>query len=607
MFGPISLKGYDMTFKTSWLLAASAAVLTMHGQAQAASVINQSYNVNSSASGALTNSVNFNYSVIDIFQDVTVGSVSSTIVGRFGADARASIGAVLKFSGGVNLSTPVSTGFSNAGSVRAFSGLDEAGRSVALINNITGQGIGKTTFGNGAVKANFDTQIFAGAKLTARACIVGCVGGAILDYSVGDPDPFRILGYDSTTNTTTFLGNTSQGALPRHFDGGGGLPISAELNALNLSGTTTTGNVTSYHSQQRLAGAFIDVAGVVANKFGVPQAALHGSKFGFDYTTISAKVGIALNAVYDSTVQLGAVATDYIFSHSVELFNASTGLWTAVGRQVKLNTNQFSGVRPVDPNVQSISVLPIAVQAINIAATLDLQAVLEDHIRVLELHGNGLDAGPLFAHDGSIVLGSIGQFRTSQGLRARTALQPFTLDFAGSSGTSPPGGEVGGRFVFIANPVDVTNVNANTGGLFALAMNFGRTGCDDKSLTACEIDPTIAPIFGQRMASFDALGNPTFSYSTSFNRYNAITGLEEGTYGEQWTTEQLLASLQGLRHPDSGYELPPQIAFNTDPWLTAGVPEPANWALMIAGFGFVGGALRKTNRRLRAKVRVTYA
>ena len=37
------------------------------------------------------------------------------------------------------------------------------------------------------------------------------------------------------------------------------------------------------------------------------------------------------------------------------------------------------------------------------------------------------------------------------------------------------------------------------------------------------------------------------------------------------------------------------------------VPEPASWAMMIAGFGIVGGAMRKTNRRRRSNVRVTFA
>ena len=31
--------------------------------------------------------------------------------------------------------------------------------------------------------------------------------------------------------------------------------------------------------------------------------------------------------------------------------------------------------------------------------------------------------------------------------------------------------------------------------------------------------------------------------------------------------------------------------------FTENVPEPASWALMVAGFGFVGGALRRTAGR----------
>jgi probable HAF family extracellular repeat protein len=49
-------------------------------------------------------------------------------------------------------------------------------------------------------------------------------------------------------------------------------------------------------------------------------------------------------------------------------------------------------------------------------------------------------------------------------------------------------------------------------------------------------------------------------------------------------------------------------AFLLNPIITSpGVPEPANWALMITGFGLVGGALRSGNGRRRHRVRVTYA
>ena len=39
--------------------------------------------------------------------------------------------------------------------------------------------------------------------------------------------------------------------------------------------------------------------------------------------------------------------------------------------------------------------------------------------------------------------------------------------------------------------------------------------------------------------------------------------------------------------------------------LAAAVPEPATWALMLLGFGFVGGAMR--SRRKNTNVRVSFA
>jgi hypothetical protein len=48
------------------------------------------------------------------------------------------------------------------------------------------------------------------------------------------------------------------------------------------------------------------------------------------------------------------------------------------------------------------------------------------------------------------------------------------------------------------------------------------------------------------------------------------------------------------------------FAFNaTDASVTAAVPEPATWAMMIGGFGMVGGAMRSARRKQR--VSVSYA
>ena len=590
-----------MRIGKSWLVAASVVTLALAGQAQAASVFNQNYGVANSVSGTLTNNASFSYAPIDKIFPETLGAVSCGTFGCYGAEVRATVGAVLKFQGGVNLSTDVSTALTSRGNFRAAGGLDANGRSFALINNNSGTSLVKATFGEGDVQANFDTQIYAGARLDGRACFAGCIRGNLLDYDIGDPALVRVLGYDSTTNSVTFLGDTQTGALPQHYNGGGGLPISAELNALNLSGSTGVAATVSYHTEQRFAGAFLDVAAVLADKLNVPRSFLRGSVLGFDYTTISANVGIAVKAVYDATVRVGVATTSYISSNSLEIFDRASNTWTAIGKSFTLDNNKFNILRPVDPNLQSVSILPIAVQAISVNATLDLQAALEAHIRLLEVHGNGVNAGPLFRADPSGFLGSIGKFDSATTLNSFTALQPFTLDFAGSSGITPPDAEaVGGDFIFIPdNPLSVTNISQ--AGRMVLVTNYNALGCNVSTFVGCIIDPSFSPLLVERRAELDDLGNPIFSYSTSFREYNAISGLTEGTYGEQTTDGQLLDSLQDLPPPGSGYQLPDPIASNGTPWNVVpdgtpplgAVPEPASWAMMIIGFGLVGGAMRR--------------
>jgi PEP-CTERM motif len=594
-----------MKFGKSWLLAVSAIALAWTSEGRAASVINNGYNVSNSVTGSLTNSSQFRFNPIDFVADESIGYIADTFAGDFGASARARIGAVLDIQFAASLTNSVSTAVNSRGTVRGLSGLDASGRSIAFVNNNSAFSNLKSTFGEGDVRANLDTQIFAGARLDGRLCFVGCAGGNILNFSIGNPDPIRVLGYDSTTNSVTFLGNAQTGVLPQHFDRGSASPISAELNALDLSGSTGTGIAVGYHSEQRLAGAFIDLAAVLADSFDIPQSALRGSFLGFDYTTVSAKVGVALNAVYDATVRPAAQAfTKYVFSAPMEMFDRATQTFVGIGTEETLVNNGNHVLRPVDPNLQSVSVLPITEQVININANLSLKVALEDHIRLLEIHGNGLDAGPLYKHDGQFVLGNVGSFASATSVLSRTALQPFLLDFAGTSGPIPPddpagpAGEEGvGNFVFIPSSIGVEN-SLQSGGIY-LATNFGTGRCNTNTYVGCIFDPTFEPVGVERLAEFDDDGNPSFTYSTSFEAYQAVAGRREGTYGRQWSTEELVGSLAGLPSVGSSYQLPAQIAFNTNPWSpasTAAVPEPASWAMMILGFGLIGGAMRSKRR-----------
>ena len=60
----------------------------------------------------------------------------------------------------------------------------------------------------------------------------------------------------------------------------------------------------------------------------------------------------------------------------------------------------------------------------------------------------------------------------------------------------------------------------------------------------------------------------------------------------------------------NAFELDPGVTVNAGSWLVnnrrlvpsmGGVPEPASWALMLAGFGLVGGAMRRRTRARRVR------
>ena len=101
-------------------------------------------------------------------------------------------------------------------------------------------------------------------------------------------------------------------------------------------------------------------------------------------------------------------------------------------------------------------------------------------------------------------------------------------------------------------------------------------------------------------------------------------GATVGTYGYRSTTSGQLASFAALFPPANGQisfdsftndftitdlVAPANLQFSTFYYSlvsgsVAAVPEPATWAMMIAGFGLAGAAMR---RRRAAKITVRYA
>ncbi|HPU16074.1 MAG TPA: PEPxxWA-CTERM sorting domain-containing protein [Polymorphobacter sp.] len=81
------------------------------------------------------------------------------------------------------------------------------------------------------------------------------------------------------------------------------------------------------------------------------------------------------------------------------------------------------------------------------------------------------------------------------------------------------------------------------------------------------------------------IGNPAGAPASLDQNFGPVAGT--GTYGVvQWTTFDYAAG----SFTEFAY-----VALNADTVYSVGnaVPEPASWALMITGFGMVGGALRR--------------
>ena len=103
-----------------------------------------------------------------------------------------------------------------------------------------------------------------------------------------------------------------------------------------------------------------------------------------------------------------------------------------------------------------------------------------------------------------------------------------------------------------------------TGGL-TLASSTSGTVAGISGGTGQVILPGAYPINGALTASVTTWNNATI----------ASLGLTPGTYTWTWSSDSFTINI-------------------------AGVPEPTSWAMMIGGFGFVGGSLRRRQTRVLA-------
>jgi PEP-CTERM motif len=162
------------------------------------------------------------------------------------------------------------------------------------------------------------------------------------------------------------------------------------------------------------------------------------------------------------------------------------------------------------------------------------------------------------------------------------------VDLDGSSGV---GGGILTRNSYGFNAGDLVTLSidlsgSQRGGLNDFFFGFGASGPTDF------LDITLGGFLGG--GSFgNSLGAPGLFFG---NLIDSNEGFGSIFFSFRAGNAGSIQALIGTESADNQGPLVDNVVLD----ITAGaVPEPASWALMIAGFGLVGGALRNANRRRR--------
>ena len=144
----------------------------------------------------------------------------------------------------------------------------------------------------------------------------------------------------------------------------------------------------------------------------------------------------------------------------------------------------------------------------------------------------------------------------------------------------------GGNFVALdgdqsfASAITQTIGGLVVGQVYTLSFDWGASQI--ASRTGGPITEMIKVAFGTDTYNTNTINTP----AATFSGWNSAS-----TNFTAKSTSQLLSFLsQGT---PAGQ---PAVALLDNVKLTAAVPEPASWAMMIGGFGMVGGALRRSRR-----------
>ncbi|WP_426164718.1 PEPxxWA-CTERM sorting domain-containing protein [Sandarakinorhabdus sp. DWP1-3-1] len=426
------------------------------------------------------------------------------------------------------------------------------------------------------LQAFVDMDAKFNAFVGARACVAGiCQGPSLGRFDTDQSQTLVAINRNNDGRFTVAGNSVNLNQYVTALDGNVVAKLSLpDIDALSngFNGSTATNLVTLGRGNIAALGA--NVGNIVGNALGIP---LSGNIGGIGYGLLDVSAGLAFDVRQTLTLSFTPVETYNFLSPVRQVFaDGSIGAFT---RSISVPLGQdftlMSGVR-------NLGVAPVTSLVATLSNLTELVFAGDFDIQALKASIFGFDIGPLY-DSGSVNGGifSIPIYETS-----------FAVDFGSVSGM--PFNILQAQVFADADP-----------GYQALFRLLG----DDPDHPGVYLTDVAARDLGcaillpcQPVHAFD--GSPVTlddNYQFAFLADGGALTLPGIAAGHVGTDAELLAALfgTGFTVDRSPLTAPPGLPRPAGSF----VPEPAGWTLLIVGFGFVGGAMRRRSVPPRARHR----
>lgn len=411
------------------------------------------------------------------------------------------------------------------------------------------------------IDAHVDLHAMFDAFLGASVCLAGeCYTPVGVGPYMIDKSQMPLLGINPT-GATAFGKSYAFGADftdPSGFINGSiGLPnVDAQAHLHN--GTSTANNLVSV-GRSTIAAVHADVSGLIGQAIAIP---LNGNVGPFDYHLLDANAGLALDL--RQTASLAVVPMEkFDFTDPVEQRQAD-GTWGAATRELIIPLGSDLTLRS---NSGSLGILPTTMLDARLTNTTDLVVAGDIHIKALSVVLNLPDPLPNISIGPAYDSGSVSFDLVPIPLFQRT----FDVDFGQSIGVPF---NIGQDYIINAVSPGKRLLDLVAGAVPGRQSLYNTSiVAIDQSQSGCRLYDRLNPC----RPVFFADGAPV-----AVDANNEVTVLSN-------TDALSLPAIIAAPVGSDALELQTLLAtgFNSQ------VPEPANWVLLVAGFGITGGTMRR--------------